>query len=401
MARVVLLLTLTVGVIGSNSLVLSPIAGAVAAGLGADSAAGVMIAAGVYGLGVALAALLIAPQADRIGADRALLGATVALAAGLALSALAVNVATLSVAQALAGIGAGVGLPAAYSLAAHVAPKGQESRVIGRVLAGWTLSMVGGVTLSAFLAELAGWRAVYALLAAMTLLCVFALARLRLTVPAPRGTPTRPATALRIPGVRPGLYAVAMLGTGFYVIYTFLGAHLDVALARPVRDSGLITLFYGAGFASAMILDPLLDRTGPRRGLAIVFSLLAVFYALFASQMGHYAALPGFAFVWGVLQHLGLNLTVSRLTAIAPAQRGAIMGLNSTVMYLSVFAASLAGERLFALGGLPLCALVAAGLAVLGLCETLWARRQALRSGSPAGPSAPPCAPDAPLSGRS
>ncbi|MCT8160732.1 MFS transporter [Pseudoruegeria sp. SHC-113] len=400
MKRAILLLTVTVGVIGSNSLVLSPIAGAVAAGLGAESAAGVMIAAGIYGLGVALAALLIAPQADRIGADRALFWAALAMAAGLTCSALSVNVATLSAAQALAGIGAGVGLPAAYSLAAHVAPRGQESRVIGQVLSGWTLSMVGGVTLSAFLAEFAGWRSVYALLAGLSLLCAFALTRLPLSEPAPRGKPTRPAAALRIPGVKPGLYAVAMLGTGFYVIYTYLGAHLDVALSRPVRDSGLITLFYGAGFASAMLLDPLLDRTGPRRGLAIVFSLLAVFYVIFASQMGHYAALPGFAFVWGILQHLGLNLTVSRLTAIAPAQRGAIMGLNSTVMYVSVFVASLAGERLFAMGGLPLCALAAAVLAVLGLSEAVFARWLAVRSGSSAAPSAPPCGPVSSPSGQ-
>mgnify|MGYP000046336388 CR=1 FL=1 len=66
------LLTLAVAIVGANSLILSPLSGAIAQDFAGISAARVMLAAAAYGLGTAASALLIAPQADRIGTARAL-----------------------------------------------------------------------------------------------------------------------------------------------------------------------------------------------------------------------------------------------------------------------------------------------------------------------------------------
>ena len=63
----ILILLSAIGVIGANSLLLSPLVTAV----GTDfqvSAAQVMQAASAYGLGVAAAALMLAPLGDRFGA---------------------------------------------------------------------------------------------------------------------------------------------------------------------------------------------------------------------------------------------------------------------------------------------------------------------------------------------
>jgi DHA1 family inner membrane transport protein len=160
------LLTAAVAIVGANSLLLSPIATAVAADLPGTDAAAVMLAAAAFGLGTAASALLLAPQVDRIGADRALIRAVLGMAAGLGLSALAPGLFWLAAAQSICGIAAGLALPAAYALAAQIAPRGQEGRTIGRVLSGWTISLVFGVAGSAALTDLIGWRAVYGLLAA-------------------------------------------------------------------------------------------------------------------------------------------------------------------------------------------------------------------------------------------
>lgn len=378
-SRLVFLLTGSVGIVGANSLVLSPIAAEVSRGLSAGSAANVMVAAAVYGLGVAGSALLLAPRADRIGADRALIGALMILFVSFVASAAAPTLVVLTIAQGVAGVGAGMALPAIYSLAAQIAPKGAEARTIGTVLTGWTLSMVGGVTLSAYVADFAGWRAVYLLLAGGVLLA-FLLLRGRDfgRVPA-RGTPSSPLTALRVSGILPALFSVAMLGTGFYGIYNYIGAHLESALLRPVSDAGLLTLSYGLGFGAAMAIDPYLDRIGPRRGLAVTFGLLGLLYVVMSQSTASYGGLVALVFVWGLLQHMGLNLTVSRLTRLDARQRGAIMGLNSTVMYLSVFAATVFFRPLFEGYGLRATMLASALLAVLGLSEALFARYLALR----------------------
>jgi len=376
----VILLMIAVGVIGANSLVLSPIAAEVARGLGAGSAAEVMTAAAVYGIGVAASAMFLAPRADRIGAAAALKTAIATLLVGLVLSTSAPSLWVLTIAQGISGIGAGMALPAIYGLAAQISAPGKEARTIGMVLTGWTLSMVGGVTLSAFIADAFSWRAVFALLATALVAIAVGLHRAPFPEHTPSGQATSPLSAMRVPGVWPALFSVVMLGTGFYAIYNFLGAHLQIALDRPVSDGGFLTLSYGLGFGAAMLLDPVLDRVGPRRGLIAVFTVLALFYTAMSRGAEDYRVLAAMMFVWGAIQHLGLNLTVGRLSMLDASQRGAIMGLNSTVMYLSVFFATVLFRPVFEGSGLAACMLGSAMLAVLGAGEALLARLRERRA---------------------
>lgn len=385
MNRSVLLLTAIVGVVGSNSLVLSPIAAKVAASMGESSPQGVMTASALYGLGVAGAALLLAPLADKFGATRALFWALVLLAISLASSAASTDVWMLCTAQTFAGIGAGVAIPSLYTLAAQIAPKGQEARVIGTILTGWTLSMVGGVTLSAYVAGTFGWPWVYAGLAVAVLIVLPLLARMEVPTTVRSTTPTSPLTALKVEGILPALAAVALLGLGFYGFYNFLGAHLELNLGRSVGDAGLLTLLYGVGFAAAIFLDGPLDRLPVVRGLAAVFTLLAIVYLCLAWSTSSFILLMVFIPIWGVLEHLGLNLTVGWLTRLDPSQRGAVMGLNSAVMYLSVFFATFTYRIGFTAYGLVICGLISAALSIIAAVMVLWTRQKS-RSVVPATP---------------
>lgn len=373
----ILLLMVCVGLIGANSLVLSPIAASVALGVGAASAADVMTAAAIYGAGVAGSALFLAPRADRIGAHRALVTAMSAILVGLCVSALAPSLLILCIGQGVAGVGVGMALPAIYSLAATIAPKGQESRTMGLVLTGWTLSMVGGVTLSAYIAQIFGWRMVFVLLSTGIFIVLLVVKDAQFPEQTSGGRVTSPLSALRAPGILPALFSVSMLGGGFYGIYNYLGTHLTNNMGREISEAGWLTLSYGLGFGAATLLDPLLDRVGPRRGLLAVFSGLAVYYPAMTFWDYSYGPLVALMFGWGVLQHLGLNLTVSRLSRLDPAQRGAVMGLNSAVMYLSVFGATILFRPAFEAGGVAWCMWISAALAVFGAGEALFARLKA------------------------
>ena len=173
----VLLLTCAIGVIGANSLLLSPIAPAVAEGFAGASPASVLIGVSAYGIGTAASALMLAPLADRFGADRVVAAALMLLTLGLGLTAAAPALFVLWVAQAVAGIAAGAALPSIYTLAASVSPPGKEVQTMGRVLTGWTLSLVAGVSLSAILTDVLGWRVVFALLAAIAQVLTLSAAR--------------------------------------------------------------------------------------------------------------------------------------------------------------------------------------------------------------------------------
>ncbi len=357
----IVILLLSVGVVGSNSLLLSPISVAVGRDLGV-SAAQVMMAAGAYGLGVAVAALVLAPLADRFGADRALRAASTLMAAALAVSSFVPTLSGLILAQAVAGLGAGAALPAIYALAAEIAPKGKETRVIGAVLTGWTLSMVGGVLAAALIAQTIGWRAVYGSLAVALALLWLAQARL-IGLSQPRRA-TSPISALRVPGITRALLSVACFMTAFYVPYFFLGAQVEDVLGRSTAQAGLVAMSYGIGFGLAVFADPLIDRLGPSRALPLVLiSLMGIYGALGAVAAG-YASLLVFSALWGVVNHLAMNLIMARLTRLDPSQRGAIMGLYSATTYACVFVAPMIGGALIGFGYLWLALLSMAVIAI-------------------------------------
>ena len=375
-SRSVLLLTASVAIVGANSLVLSPISGAVASSLPGVEAAGVMTAAAIYGLGTAFSALAFAPLADRIGAGTSLLRSLVVLVAALAASAAAPGLLVLCVAQGVAGLAAGAALPAIYGLSAQVAPKGRESETLGIVLTGWTLSLVAGVSLSAVLADLVHWRAVYLVLAASGVIVTSMLRHAGdWGTHEGAGAATSPLTALRVPGIGRALMVCAAYMIAFYGLYSYLGAHLQDVLGQSVAAAGLAPLAYGIGFGAAVPLDRMIDRYGAERVSVPAFAALALVYAAMASAVTSFALLVGLCFVWGLLNHLGLNLIVGRLTGLDASQRGAIMGLYSAVTYLGVFAGALAYRPVFETHGLGACALLSGVCIVLSIGDALGLRR--------------------------
>lgn len=358
------LLTLCIAVIGCNSLVLGPIAPEIANGFD-SSVPMVMAAASAFGLGTAASALFLARYIDRLGAKRMLQGALALFGVALAICGMAPAVIVLIAAQLLAGIAAGIALPAIYASAASIAPPGRESGTIGVVLTGWTLSMVAGVSLSAVLADLVHWRAVFGVVALLATAATVAVSAMALD-DAPRSDAApAPWAALATPGIVPLLIACGAFMTAFYGVYGYLGDHLHHALGRPVSASGLAAVSYGLGFGTAALLDGIVDRIGARRVMPVAYLLVASIYVLLAVVSGSFGMLIATMALWGLANHFGLNVLVTRLSMLDPPQRGTIMGLNSAVTYLAVFLGTTAFGPIYATMGFAASALVAAALTLV------------------------------------
>lgn len=365
------LLTGCIAVIGSNSLVLGPIASAVAASFG-TSVPAVMTAAAAFGLGTSASALFLARYIDRIGARRMLQGALLLLALALVASALAPTVTALVAAQLVAGVAAGIAMPAIYASSAAIAPAGRESGTIGVVLTGWTLSMVAGVSLSAVLADLVHWRAVFAAVALLAGTAVAGLTMSSLRDTRKSGPAPSPLGALAVPGIIPLLIACGAFMTAFYGVYGYLGDHLHKDLGEPVSANGLAAVAYGLGFGAAALLDGIIDRLGARRVMPFAYLLVAAVYVAMALVSGGFGPLMATIAAWGLANHFGLNVLVMRLTALDPARRGTIMGLNSAVTYLAVTVGTAGFGPLYTGLGFANCALVAALLMLVAASAAAW-----------------------------
>tara|TARA_R110002124_G_scaffold34193_7_gene112511 strand:+ start:1923 stop:3068 length:1146 start_codon:yes stop_codon:yes gene_type:complete len=371
-SRPIILLTAAIAVVGANSMVLAPITGAVSRDLGGDPA-DIVQAAAAYGVTTAISAIFLAPRADVIGPHKALYQAVILLLISMLASVVSPTLWALIAAQAFSGIGAGMAIPAIYTLAPQLGPKGQEKRSMGLVLSGWTLALVGGVAASGFLAEWAGWRSVYMVLAVALVGVFIAMHRIDLTVDMSEARATSPLTALKVTGIWRGLFAAGMLMLGFYGTYAFIGAHVHDALGLGTDSAAVVTLFYGTGFGLAALIDKYVDRLPQRMAGGLAFGGLTLVYLAQSVYGAAYVALIATALIWGIVQHLALNFVVSRLAGLDASQRGAVLGLNSAVTYLAVTGGALAFRPAYEAGGLALCSLLSACCAAAAVVESVTA----------------------------
>ncbi len=375
----ILLLTLSIGIIGSNSLVLSPIAAEVAKSFEHHSPSDILIASAIYGLMTAISALVLAPKADTYGLRKSLFLSLITATFGLSISAMAQSLIVLCIAQGIIGLAAGVALPATYGLAADIAVKGRESETMGKVLTGWTLSLVVGVTLSALIADWIHWRFVFISMAIMSgIIALFVKSIARREKRTPPVKKTSPLTALCIPGITSALISVAAFMTAFYGLYSFLGAHMQTTLLAPTSYIGLASLAYGIGFGIIAPIDRFIDRYGAHRVAPLVFTTMIGVYLMLSLTSGAAYTLILCCLLWGGINHLGLNLLVGRLTAIDPAQRASIMGLYSAVTYVAMFIGATSFKPIFDQYGFTTIAILSASCIIPALWNSLRFRRYSM-----------------------
>lgn len=358
-------LMLGIAVVGVQALMVAPLLTDMARDLGVGPEI-IGRAHGVYGAGVALAALAAAPRLDLWPRRLTALLALLVLAAALLAAAFAATWWMLAAALGVCGLAAGVILPSVYALAADLSPPSLRARAVGRVITGWSIALVLGVPLAAFLSESFGWRGVFAIMAGLAALSAFTF----LTLPGRSNTPSNAAVSYREALTQPGVIRLLLVTLAymiaFYGTYTFLSDHLRGLHDAGAGLGGFIALGYGLGFGAAVVFDGLLDRIGPRRLAAPVFLLIGGIYLAmpWAAGAGPLAIVL-LSLPWGVLNHLGLNVIVSLLSGGPEATRGAVMGLYSGITYIAHFLAGAAMGLVYADFGFTVLALVAGGWLVM------------------------------------
>ncbi|WP_374308085.1 MFS transporter [Dongia sp.] len=329
------ILMVGIAAVGIQALMLSPLLPDIAAALQA-SPREIGFATGAYGAGVALAALLAAPKLGQWQKARAIRTAFMVMGAGLALCGLAWDWRLLVVGQAVTGLAAGIILPATYGLAAELASPDRRSRAIGKVILGWSVAMVGGIPLAAFLSDLIDWRSTFAL---MTAICT---AMVLLIGIVPRGSGTIAADRIsyarvfELPGMKLCFLATFAYMIAFYQTYTFVGDHVRHLHHAGAWLGGALACSYGVGFGAAVLGNAWLDRMGPVRLMALSLFLVGINYLILPYAVLTLWSTLAFPFVWGLANHICMNVLVSFIGSAPASARSTAMGLFSFITYVAV-----------------------------------------------------------------
>jgi len=374
-----------IAVVGAQSLLLAPVLTDVAASLGTGPAA-VGRAAGAYGLATALSALGLGRIVDALPRTRVLRAAGVAFALGMLLCAAAPHWGVLAAGQVVAGVAAGVTLPVTYALATELAPTGSETRVLGRVLLGWSVALVAAVPLGAALTDAAGWRTTLVTIAGVSAVQVSLLGRLVPTCPRHNVRPVRYRDALARPGVRPLLLVVLAYMAAFYGTYAYLGDHVRSVHGGGAGVAALVSLAYGLGFGAAGLFDGRIDRAGPTRLLLPTVLVLVGVYLALPPAARSVPALLGVCVVWGLVNHAGLGMIVALLGERGGAARGPVLSLYSTATYLAAAVATAAFGPLYEGPGIRAVTLAAGGCLLIAALPAARLRRREFQSAGPRSP---------------
>jgi MFS family permease len=152
-------LVLTITFIASEALAVVTIMPVVARDLGGLGLYGWVFSA--FMLGNVVGIVVAGRQADRFGPARPFVGGLALFAAGLAIAGLAPSMIVLVCGRALQGIGAGAVPAVAYVAIGRSLPEQLRARMMAVLSTAWVLPGLMGPAVSAAVASLFGWRAVF------------------------------------------------------------------------------------------------------------------------------------------------------------------------------------------------------------------------------------------------
>jgi predicted MFS family arabinose efflux permease len=389
----VLLMSLTVGLLVGNLHYMTPLLAVIAADLGVTQAR----VGGVATLAVlaqTIAMLVVLPLGDVYDRRKLIMASILTSVAALLGVAVSRNVTELAFAAVAVGL-ATTGTHMTVSLAASMAPAAQRGRVVGTVISGLLVGILAARIVGGVVGGAVGWRSVYLLAAGVLTVLGLVVARVL-----PTGVAAAPQA--RVPYLQllgsmwtllrrePVLREACMFGGLTFGAFTAFWMTIAFHLATPPFHhgsgvAGLMGLFALAGALAAGAAGRLADRYGAR---GVTGAFLAVTLLSFGLLWWLRAS------VWGIgLGVLFMDLGVqgvhvcnqTRVYSLHPGARNRL----GAIYIVTYFAGGSLGSALsiwaWSRTGWGGVCLVGAGMVLAAVARFLLGERVA-------GPQAPPAA---------
>ncbi len=327
----------------------------------ADAGALILVSGIVCAAGAPLAAAATT-SVDR----RSLLVSTLVLAAAAnAASAASGSIGTLNIARIGVAIAAAIFTPQAASALGVLLPAERRGRGITMIFIGWSLATVCGMPLGNLIAETAGWRTAYVMLAVLS---VLAAAAVWVAMPAGVRVPRLDGAAWRKVLTSPALLLVLLVtainGTGHFTHFTYLNPSLKRSLEASGTLMTAILVWWGlAATLGNVAAARLVHRAGPPRAAVVTLLSMVLGLAVWGLADSTLAAVFVAATLWGGGTFATMSIQQARLAATAPDLTSASIALNTSAIYIGQAAGATLGGAMITSGRMEQLAF--AGSAIL------------------------------------
>lgn len=337
----------------------------------------------MYALGVVVGAPLITVVTGAVPRRRMLLLLMGAFTVGNAATVWAGTLGSFGAVMAarfIAGLPHGAYFSVAALVAASLAEPGKRGKAVALSGMGLSVATVLGVPATQVLGHALGWRAAFALVAAIG---AAACTALWFAVPhMTRMAPTRPADELGALATPQVWFTVAMGTVGFggmFAVYTYITWTMTEVAGFPEHLMWLVLMAYGIGMIAGTWLGGVVSDRNNEWG--ILWSFVAIAAVLLAF---HWTALwaPAAILNFGLIGMFGSTLVPSlqtRLMDVAGRAQTLAAALNQAALNMANAGGAALGGAVIAAGfGYRAPALAGVGLAVTAMA--VWAVAHALRA---------------------
>lgn len=360
------MLSLISFLVGTSQFVISGILDQVAASVGVSvSGAGQLIT--VFALATAIGTPIFIVATAKIDRRKQLLLALGIIILGVISTLALPGFGFLMISRAILGVGSGVFVVTAYSVAAKLAPAGRQAGAMSNISLGYSVSLVLGVPIGRMIASAYDWKVIFWGIGFFTLLGIFAIARV---IPSMEGETPIPLgkqlALLKNPKVAFALGVSLFVFIGYSVVNTYITPFLTSAIS--ISGGGVSVILFALGIASlfgSKLGGFLADRIGTTRTLIGSMVVQALSLALVSALSGFAVVVISLLMIWAIGAWTFGPTQNFNLLSIAPEASGIMLSLNSTFVQLG-FAAG-AGIGGIAVGGSSILAICWIGTAAVAV----------------------------------
>lgn len=237
-------------------------------------------------------------------------------------------------------LGAGMVVVTALTIAAKIAPEGKQGSAIATVVMGFTASLIIGVPLGRIITDAFDWKAVFG---GIALLGLLAMINISFVIPPTKGDEPVPLiqqlSLLKDRKVAIGLSITFFWLGGYSVAYTYLSPYLlNISGIHEKLLSGVLLIFGVASLFGSKFGGYSTDKWGVSRTL-IGSMLLHIVMLILLSLITHiYVGVVIILILWSFAAWTSAPAQQFNLATIKPESSGVLLGLNQSMMQLSMAA---------------------------------------------------------------
>ena len=294
---------------------------------------------------------------------------------------------SIALSRVMTAATSGVMFSVAMAYAVDIVPREMRASTLAWMYAGFNISSIVGVPFGTVLSNIFGWRSVFVLIMAMSLLAilfsVFVLPRTSGPSETVRGGGSL--EMIRDPRVVAGFLITMFAFGGSYVVFTYITPILEDVIGFPDEYVGIGLMMFGIMcFISNLAAGKVSSRGGLRSGRAILLVQMVVMLLLPLSMTG---AVTGFVLLMavGLLMYITNSSVQMLLMDVAgrdyPGSLTLAASLNPTAFSVGIVLGSQVAGVIYDSTGPSELGYGAAVLVLVAMSLTVWVCRYCSRPG--------------------